>query len=177
MVAEPETLVMDPEERTMVDARPSACVEEVRRSPRKPAPTGPESWRVLLGRALVVLAFVGMASWVYFERRSVRELRATSRVLAEAKPIVAASADRGARSETPMDVAASARNVLPEPSATPRAAAELIIQNRLDEALRLYRELAAERPEAPVYRDVVRVLERRLACRAPHGGSDAPCGF
>jgi len=52
-----------------------------------------------------------------------------------------------------------------EERAEPSLAADLIAQNRYEEALVLYRRLAAERSADPVYSDVVFIIEARLACR------------
>jgi hypothetical protein len=64
-----------------------------------------------------------------------------------------------------------------------RRAADLAIAGRHDEALGLYRSLAAAHPERPEYRMMVQLLERRLAAAScvngltPDGRTCTPGGL
>ena len=58
---------------------------------------------------------------------------------------------------------------------TPLAAVEHIVQNRLPEALRDYRQLAMQYATEPVYSDLVRVLESRLDCGLAAVGASSSC--
>jgi len=48
-----------------------------------------------------------------------------------------------------------------------RQGAGLLVENRLSDALVVYRDLALRRPDDRVFSDIVRVLERKLGCRVP----------
>ena len=62
-----------------------------------------------------------------------------------------------------------------EAGAKPADAADLLIRNRLFDALHIYRRLAGTRHGETVYADVVQVLETKLKCLRRPEGSGSSC--
>jgi hypothetical protein len=54
------------------------------------------------------------------------------------------------------------------------SAANLLVQNRYGEALKVYRALSEIHPDRPVFSDVVSILEVKLRC-GQQGGEPVPC--
>jgi len=70
------------------------------------------------------------------------------------------------------------RNAPPPPPQTSfpeRQAADLVVQNRIREAIPLYQALQTAHPEQPVYRDMLVLLYRKLEAQLCPPGSPTPC--
>jgi hypothetical protein len=70
------------------------------------------------------------------------------------------------------------RNAPPPPPQTSfpeRQAADLVMQNRIREAIPLYQALQTAHPDQPVYRDMVILLYRKLEAQLCPPGSPTPC--
>lgn len=70
------------------------------------------------------------------------------------------------------------RNAPPPPPQTSyaeRRAADLVVQNRIREAIPVYQSLQIAHPDQPVYRDILILLHRKLEAQLCPPGSPAPC--
>lgn len=70
------------------------------------------------------------------------------------------------------------RNAPPPPVQTSfpeRQAADLVVQNRIREAIPLYQALQTAHPDQPVYRDMLILLYRKLEAQLCPPGSPTPC--
>jgi hypothetical protein len=70
------------------------------------------------------------------------------------------------------------RNAPPPPPQTSfpeRQAADLVVQNRIREAIPLYQALQTAHPDQPVYRDMLVLLYRKLEAQLCPPGSPTPC--
>lgn len=63
----------------------------------------------------------------------------------------------------------------PQSSFPERRAADLVVQNRIREAIPLYQALQIAHPDQPVYRDMLILLHRKLEAQLCPPGSPTPC--
>ena len=166
------TIVLDEEDLTLVSPVPRSISTSSPRSRNRAkgfADRLGRHWRALA----VSVVVVALLALVVAEHRRATELRVALAVReSTALPSVAAhlnpraSATDGVAPSFDAGSADDGVNRVPM-VVEPRLAVESVMQNKLREALRRYRELAVLRPNDPVFRDVAEALEAKLARQNP----------
>jgi hypothetical protein len=181
-MTEPPTLILDDEERTLISppsfSRGSLSSEQDGGT-RKPnfsvwmagvVDRIRVRWPLLVSTIAVSALICVLALWLHQERRVAARLRnalsdvsttvpphlpktTTSEVLANDHPVRL------------VDKQTSKRGQVQSIEELVRQGAGLLVENRLSDAIVVYRDLARRRPDDRVFSDIVRVLERKLGCR------------